>query len=295
MTSIINHSCTANTICFAREDFSFVCRAVTDIQEGEELTTNYLYHQYHFYGLSYRAEELQDFWHFTCNCSRCQDMTELGTMSDSILCTTCGSGLLIPGTQSSYWVCSKCDMRSSSREVSNRVNHWWNVIQEADASDITLCMDLLEQLGGLFHKNHYYVMEVKRRLIENIGSAEGFESEDIAIAWLEKKVEYCKEHLSLQLVLAPGLSEYRAYISSLMAGALYWLAKKQFAISQLTREQVVKTMKTVSEHLVMVISIWGPYRRGSHERMVADEAQALLEQVEREFVQELKKRCICGI
>ena len=54
ITSIINHSCTANTICFATDGFRFTCRAVTDIKMGEELTTNYLHYHYHFYGLSYR-------------------------------------------------------------------------------------------------------------------------------------------------------------------------------------------------------------------------------------------------
>ena len=54
ITSIINHSCTANTICFAADGFRFTCRATIDIQAGEELTTNYLHYHYHFYGLSYR-------------------------------------------------------------------------------------------------------------------------------------------------------------------------------------------------------------------------------------------------
>ena len=48
----------------------FVCRAVVDIRPGEELTTNYLYHQYHAFGNTYRAHELQDYWHFRCDCQR---------------------------------------------------------------------------------------------------------------------------------------------------------------------------------------------------------------------------------
>ena len=68
--SIINHSCQANTICFATDNFNFICRAVIDIKPGEEITTNYLYHQYHFFGNTYRAYELQDYWHFRCDCDR---------------------------------------------------------------------------------------------------------------------------------------------------------------------------------------------------------------------------------
>ena len=29
ITSILNHACTANTICFAQDDFTFVCRYVS--------------------------------------------------------------------------------------------------------------------------------------------------------------------------------------------------------------------------------------------------------------------------
>jgi len=284
-TSIINHSCTGNTICFAREDFSFVCRAVTDIKDGEELTTNYLYHQYHFFGLSYRASELEDFWHFRCTCERCRDSTELGTMADSLLCTACESGqLLVQQEQSNDWECLMCHATKQASQVENTVNHWWNVMEEAPRSDVTVCMELLKQLSVIFCQNHYYVMEIKRRVIENIGNAEGFEYEDLAIVWLEKKVCYCKEHLSLQQVLAPGLSEYRAYISSHLAEAMYWLSKKQYLVKQIKREQVVSTMKEVSEHLLMVMKIWGSYNRGSYENMKSDEANHLQDKVEKEFL-----------
>ena len=50
------------------------------IRAGEELTTNYLHHHYHFYGLSYRAPELAQFWHFCCRCRRCRDTTEFGSL-----------------------------------------------------------------------------------------------------------------------------------------------------------------------------------------------------------------------
>ena len=42
ITSIINHSCTANTICFATDGYKFTCKAVTDIQvkERQHLVSN---------------------------------------------------------------------------------------------------------------------------------------------------------------------------------------------------------------------------------------------------------------
>jgi len=275
VTSIINHSCVANTVCFAKEDFSFVCRAVTNIKEGEELTTNYLYYQYHFYGLSYRSSELQDFWHFKCTCERCQDPTELGTDCDSpIECqSNCDK------------VCTVCGLTMQARQVSNTVNQWWNVIQEVPSTDLTVCLDLLDQLGEVFSDNHYYVMEIKRRVIENIGSDGEFEYEDIAIKWLEQKVEFCNQHLALQKHLAPGMSEYRAYISLHLAEAMYWLYRKKYLVKKVTRDEVENTMEIVSELLLVVLDIWGLYRTDSNERMKADKAKTLLENVRREFLQ----------
>ena len=47
------------------------------------------------------------------------------------------------------------------------------------------------------------------------------------IIMIVHKVTFCREHLALQQVLAPGLSEYRAYISSHLVEPLYLLAKKR--------------------------------------------------------------------
>jgi len=285
ITSIINHSCMANTICFAREDFSFTCRAVTDIQEGEELTTNYLYHQYHFFGHSYRAEELQDFWHFSCDCARCRDRTELGTMTDSVLCTACRVGVLrAPSSSSgSSWACTQCGSSNLDREVNNRINHWWNIIQESDSSDTNQCLDLLDQLARLFHHNHYYLLEMKRRVVENISRT----NKPVSIGLLEKSVRYCKDHLEIQASLAPGLSEYRAYISYHMARALYSLIKEQHKDRMVNMDQVVESMTEVCEHLLVVITIWGQYRTGSYEKVVANEADSLIGQVKIEYLNKI--------
>ena len=110
ITSIINHSCHSNTICFATDNFKFVCRAVVDIQKGCELTTNYLHYHYHNHGLSYRAPELSQFWHFTCSCRRCRDPSEFGSLVDAVLCEDCEAGPCLPLNNSpgAEWMCGDC-------------------------------------------------------------------------------------------------------------------------------------------------------------------------------------------
>lgn len=98
--------------------------------------------------------------------------------------------------------------------MTNIINKWWNEIENAKKYDVRALLLLLEQVTEVFDPAHYYAMEIKRRVIENIGETkvgpkvptarltrhQGFEYEDLAPAWLEKKVKFCKEHLALQQV-----------------------------------------------------------------------------------------------
>jgi len=286
ITSILNHSCAPNSICFARDDFTFSCRAVVAIKKGEELTTNYLHYHYHYFGLSYRRPELEAFWHFSCACRRCKDSTEFGTWSDSLLCPDCREGRLTPLSEKkdSEWVCGVCYSSMAHLPVTNIINKWWNEIENAKKYDVRALLLLLEQVTEVFDPAHYYAMEIKRRVIENIGETKGFEYEDLAPAWLEKKVKFCKEHLALQQVVAPGLSEYRAYMSAHLAEPLYLLAKKRYVAGEIKLAELQEVMEEVARHLLIVIEIWGPYRRRSSERLKAEGARALLETVDSKYL-----------
>lgn len=45
-TSLMSHSCSANTKITTREDFSYICKATTAVKKGEEIVTSY--HHYHY-------------------------------------------------------------------------------------------------------------------------------------------------------------------------------------------------------------------------------------------------------
>jgi len=287
ITSILNHSCSANTICYARDDFTFTCRAVTDIKRGEELTTNYLHYHYHFFGLSYRGPELKSFWHFQCDCRRCKDPTEYGTLSDCLICPDCSEGRLLPlnDNSDSEYICATCYSSQTRKYVDNIINTWWNILDDSPKYDVVKLMELLIRLNQVFDANHYYCMEVKRRIIENIGETKGYEYEKVGVPWLEKKVEMCADHLRLQKSVAPGLSEYRAYMSGHYGEALYWLSKRKYVAMTIKRDQLNTNMEDVADHLLKVVEIWGPYRRRSSERLMAEEARGLLDTIHEKYIQ----------
>jgi len=286
ITSILNHNCTSNTICYAKDNFTFACRAVMPIKKGEEITTNYLHYHYHYFGLSYRYPELSQHWHFKCGCYRCRDFTEFGTMSDALVCTDCEEGRLSPLNlnENAEWVCGTCYASLPAEIVNKALNDSWDLIEETPKFDVKALLAVLHNLLKTFDENHYYPLEVKRRIIENIGETKGYEYDGLAEAWLEKKVNFCRDHLKVQRKLAPGLSEYRAYISNHIAEPLYWLAKKRYLEKKSSSQDLTNTMEEVAQQLLLVIQIWGPYRRRSQERIAAEKAKEFLEMVDEKYL-----------
>ena len=101
---------------------------------------------------------------------------------------------------------------------------------------------------------------------------------------LERKISYCRDHLAVQARVAPGLSEYRAYISWHIAEPLVWTTKEKFLQKQITREELISRMEEVARHLLIVIQIWGPFRRRSTEWMIAEKARTLLGNVDEKYL-----------
>ena len=277
--SIINHSCQANTVCFATDDFRFICKAVVDIPRGAEITTNYLYYQYHCFGNTYRVSELQDYWHFTCSCARCADPGELGAGVDRVLCQACGQHTLTPchgprHYSASPWSCHnrECENTVSGSEIAARIDETWNFLQENVWTNLSGQISVLENLLQFYGERHYYVMEVKRRIIELIGGEEN--SYDEVDQWaLEKKQNYCQEHLELCEILCPGLTEYRAYVSFHYAETLHERMSRNLVKSE------PDNLKSLLEHLDSVIRIWSDYRQGSIERGKVELAEILKQKI----------------
>ena len=207
-------------------------------------------------------------------------------MSDALVCTDCEEGRLTPLNLNAdaEWVCGTCYASLPAKMVNNALNENWDLIEESPKFDIKALMAVLHKLLRVFDENHYYPLEVKRRIIENIGETRGYEYEDLAEAWLEKKVNFCRDHLKVQKKLAPGLSEYRAYISNHIAEPLYWLAKKRYMEKKCSSQDLNKTMEEVAQHLLLVIQIWGPYRKRSTERLTAEKAKDFLEMVDEKYL-----------
>ena len=301
ITSIINHSCTSNTICYSTDDYKFNCRAVVDIQRGEELTTNYLHYHYHYHGLSYRAPELSRYWHFSCTCRRCRDPSEFGSLVDSLLCQDCGAGACLPlnNQPGAEWMCGDCYSSQTANTATTKIEYWRDMLDKSSKADTKELLSYVYQLSKIFHPNHYFILDVKRRVIEAISEMPGYQDGTIGEAWLVKKLEFCQDHLAVQRRVSPGLSEYRAYLSSQTAHPLYLLTKvrdrrdqsrpnsvfqRKYLDKRITREDLMRSMEEVAGHLMMTVQIWGEYRVRSEERREAEAARELLAKIDKDYL-----------
>ena len=122
------------------------------------------------------------------------------------------------------------------------------------------------------------MMELKRRILDIIGG-ERCQYSEVEESLLKDKLSYCEDHLELQTIIAPGLTEYRAYISLHYAETLYWALVRGVQLDRPSGDLVDLAM----EHLDMVTRIWGDYRVGSVERSRMEEAEVIRNQLLAEF------------
>ena len=104
-TSIMSHSCIANTKTIMNEDLTVDVRAVTAIKRGTEITKSYVSSmeptQVHIYSIyisthlhiytstQVRQEKLEAGWYFRCQCLRCSDPLEALAFFSSVACLRC--------------------------------------------------------------------------------------------------------------------------------------------------------------------------------------------------------------
>ena len=181
-TSIMSHHCIANTKITTRDDFSYVCEATIVIPAGEEIVTNYHHYHYQLYGTSYRRHDLKSTWSFDCLCKRCGDPTEMGTNISAVNCEECKFGYLLPLeplNYSSEWQCNHCSTKVLFKTIDEKIKKFENEIDDISSKDADSYEKLLRRLRYHLHENHYWILDVKRRLIDIYGNKEGYELHNI--------------------------------------------------------------------------------------------------------------------
>jgi len=278
-TSLMSHHCTANTKITTREDFSYVCQSTVLIPAGEEIVTNYHHYHYQFYGTPYRRTDLKSTWTFECICKRCQDPTENGTYVSAVICDTCKDGRLLPIKPlnfSSDYACDNCPAEYRHELINAKLAKYEQNIEDIKSSEPEEFEKLLTKMSLIFHENHYWILDVKRRLIDIYGNKEGYELYRLPKDLLEKKVDYCNHLLKMAKSLCPGPSEMRGYLLWECVGARLRLAQWHWIRMKITTPDYLEQLIEIKADLKEVAHILGPIRKDSDEGQMGIKAKAEL-------------------
>ena len=98
-TSIMSHSCIANTKTLLNEDQTVDVRAVLPIKRGQEITKSYVSS---VETTQMRQQKLLNGWYFQCRCLRCTDPLEALSFTSSVACLRCRYVYIFQSDQKLY-------------------------------------------------------------------------------------------------------------------------------------------------------------------------------------------------
>ena len=109
---------------------------------------------------------------------RCADPTELGTYMSGVNCEECKVGTLLPKNPLDYnseWQCVDCQSVVFSKVIEMKIKTFEDQIDDIKGDDAESYEKLLRKMRYHLHENHYWILDVKRRLIDIYGNKEGYQ------------------------------------------------------------------------------------------------------------------------
>ena len=174
--------------------------------------------------------------HFSCECVRCKDPTELKSFASAVLCS-CGGTVTASDpldlTPDAKWRCQECPHTIPALQVATQERDVTMDINSIQRDDVRGLEDFLARNKKLLHPSHASIMEAKKHLSVGYGRFPGFTFDKLSTERLKKKITFCKEVLDFVTILEPGLSTQKAL-------TLYelWLGEKEMAERLKTEESL---------------------------------------------------------
>ncbi|KAK7072641.1 hypothetical protein SK128_012618 [Halocaridina rubra] len=201
-----NHSCLPNVALSVDECDTMFARAAVDLKAFSPLLITYTDI---FIPLWERQAHIDRIHYFTCDCSRCDDPSELGLHYSSLKCEKCSQQYMEPKTYlgETVWECPKCQTVYPDSVIKMEYFQW---VSKYDFSDTGTFIQTHPQgvrniLAGVeraFHSTHHvWVMAA----LVGIRTLESDESRDS----LTMRHDLWKRLLSIYDVLEPGMTSRR--------------------------------------------------------------------------------------
>ena len=231
----LNHSCGSNATDVQTSCDHVVVRAVRAIKRGEEVTIQY---RASTMDSVTRRRELREFWMFDCDCERCRDRTEMGTMASGLRCDTC-EGVMLPDTCSpdTSWSCDTCGHSVSQEMVDRTLASIKKRISTINIkTSVGEVENILEELRTKLHKNHSLCLSLQRLLITLLGTD---------LDNLSRKVTLCQDYISVMSRLDPGSGPWLGPVIRELVTSLSRRMEADTANNNMTRAECVGGIKEI--------------------------------------------------
>ncbi len=291
LASMPNHSCVANaTHDFSDRESGFVMtmRAVTKIAKGADI--------HHAYTepldpILVRRSLLQVGKFFRCDCPRCNDPAELGTMTSAVKCADCADGYIVPDKDAiedieADWKCLECGKSVTCQRIQRLYRE---LKAEADKLDPTKAT--IEQLEAFVakcedhvHPNHVLAIDKKYHLAKMYGRMKGFEADSMSEEQFKRKLSLCRIVLAVLDKILPGRTRKRGMMMYEMHLPLVMLANRALQKGPnapgVDPARIKDDLKSGLANLRMGLEILKDEPEGSFERCIVDGSKESLQQLE---------------
>lgn len=243
--SMMCHSCVNNTRYTQTSTGEMIVRAAKKISKGEEITTQYRGPNT---GNILRRQDFPTNWLFSCQCERCTDPTELGTMASTMRCPECSEARLLPTSSLAepIWECSNCCKVESHENVLKTVKA---LEMELDAFPYSASPEdweeLLTRFQSVLHDDHFLCMQAKRILLQIYGAREGYKLNQMSRELLDRKIALCRNYISIFSKLEPGYRVWKGRLLEELLGPLTITVNKDLEEQKISKAQYIISYKEI--------------------------------------------------
>ncbi|XP_058806585.1 SET domain-containing protein SmydA-8-like [Phymastichus coffea] len=220
--ALTNHRCVPNTRHLLNGRGDLQVYAVAEIAEGQEISMSYADL---LWDTTLRRQFLRATKHFCCDCPRCSDPTEHGSLLAALRCAdgAC-AGLLLPDRPLSFdspWTCGRCRLVISSKQIAAIRAGIASAIAEMSGQSPRKALKFLQrQLAVLVPETNYVMMGMMFQILSLFGRVDGLTWKDLTDNELDTKIDYCHkliaclDSLNCGDCTKKGLVLYELYVAN---------------------------------------------------------------------------------
>ncbi|CAL4082166.1 unnamed protein product, partial [Meganyctiphanes norvegica] len=155
---LLNNNCIPNIQLAPKRDLSIELRSAVDIEPNTPLCISYTGT---LAPLWERCKILNNNYFFSCQCNRCEDLTECGTYFSTHKCNECKEKYLEPNIWLGEvkWQCIRCKNESTLSDIELKMNQWLGRLEFIDMFGVPpsprRIENIMRKVEASFHKNHY--------------------------------------------------------------------------------------------------------------------------------------------